>query len=107
VASAAVLAAENPRFAGWTLAVAEAMLAGPLQVAIAGDGPQADQLLQVARASTSPGLVTVQGPPDAPGIPLLADRPLVAGRAAAYLCRGFVCERPVTTPGELASALEE
>ena len=107
VAATAVLAAESPRFAGWTLAVAEAMLAGPLQVAIAGDGPQADQLLEVARASTSPGLVTVQGLPDAPGIPLLAARPLVAGHAAAYLCRGFVCDRPVSTPGALSSALED
>ena len=24
------------------------------------------------------------------------------GRAAAYVCRGFVCERPVTSPAELA-----
>jgi uncharacterized protein YyaL (SSP411 family) len=107
VASAAVLATENPRFAGWTLAVAEAMLAGPLQVAIAGDGSQAGELLRVARVSTSPGLVTAHGLPDAPGIPLLAGRPMVAGHATAYLCRGFVCDRPVTTPEELATALGE
>jgi uncharacterized protein len=105
VSAAAVLAAENPRFAGWTLAVAEAMLAGPLQVAVVGDGPQARGLLRVARASTSPGLVAVHGSPDAPGVPLLAGRPLVGGRAAAYLCRGFVCDRPVTMPEELTSAL--
>jgi len=105
VASAAALAAENPRFAGWTLAVAEATVAGPLQVAVAGDGPQAFELLRTARGATSPGLVTAHGLPDAPGIPLLAGRPLVAGRAAAYLCRGFVCDRPVTTPQELTSAL--
>jgi hypothetical protein len=105
VAAAAVPAAENPRFAGWTLAVAEAMLAGPLQVAVAGDGPQAGELLRVARASTSPGLVTAHGAPDTPGVPLLANRPLVAGGPAAYLCRGFVCDRPVTNPEELAAAL--
>jgi uncharacterized protein YyaL (SSP411 family) len=106
VAAAAAPAAENPRFAGWTLAVAEAMVAGPLQVAVAGDGPGAGNLLRVARASTSPGLVTAHGSPDAPGIPLLAGRPQVDGRAAAYLCRGFVCDRPVTTPGELTAALQ-
>jgi uncharacterized protein YyaL (SSP411 family) len=105
VAAAAVPAAENPRFAGWTLAVAEAMLAGPLQVAVAGEGPEARELLRVARASTSPGLVTAHGSPEAAGIPLLAHRPLVDGQAAAYLCRGFVCDRPVTTPEDLASAL--
>jgi uncharacterized protein YyaL (SSP411 family) len=105
VAAAASLAAESPRFAGWTLAVAEAMAAGPLQVAVVGDGPRARELLRVARTSTSPGLVTAHGSPDMPGIPLLAQRPLVAGRAAAYLCRGFVCDRPVTTPEALTSAL--
>ena len=36
-----------------------------------------------------------------PGVPLLADRPLVGGRPAAYVCRGFVCERPVTTAATL------
>jgi uncharacterized protein YyaL (SSP411 family) len=105
VNASAVLASESPRFAGWTLAVAEAMRAGPLQVAIAGEGQQAWELLRVARASPSPGLVIAHGSPDSPGLPLLAGRPLVAGRAAAYLCRGFVCDRPVTTPQELASAL--
>ncbi|MBC7559168.1 MAG: thioredoxin domain-containing protein [Dermatophilaceae bacterium] len=103
--AAAGPAAANPRFAGWMLAVAEAMVAGPVQVAVTGDGPRARELLRVARASTSPGLVTAHGSPDTPGIPLLANRPLVDGRPAAYLCRGFVCNRPVTTPEDLTSAL--
>ena len=106
VAAAAGLAAQDPRFAGWTLAVAEAMAAGPLQVAIAGDGPRAREMVRVARSSISPGLVIAHGPPETPGIPLLAKRPLVAGGAAAYVCRGFVCDRPVTTLEELTSALE-
>jgi uncharacterized protein len=105
VAAAAVLATEDPRFAGWTLAVAEAIAAGPLQVAICGHGAQARELLRVARASSSPGLVTAHGSADTPGIPLLAGRPLVAGHAAAYVCRGFVCDRAMTTPEELTSAL--
>jgi len=105
VTAASRLAAQDPRFAGWTLAVAEAMAAGPLQVAVVGDGPHARELVRIARGSTSPGLVIAQGQPDSPGIPLLADRPLVAGGAAAYVCRGFVCDRPVTTAAELAAAL--
>jgi uncharacterized protein YyaL (SSP411 family) len=105
VGGAALLASDNPRFFGWTLAVAEAIMAGPLQVAVSGEGQQARELLAVARSSTSPGLVIAHGPPDSPGIPLLAHRPLVAGRAAAYVCRGFVCDRPVTAPRELASTL--
>ncbi len=105
VAASAVPAAESPRFAGWTLAVAEAMLAGPQQVAVCGDGPLADELLRIANASTSPGLVSAHGMPEAEGIPLLAGRPLVDGRAAAYVCRGFVCDAPVTTVGQIAAAV--
>ena len=100
------LAVSEPRFAGWTLAVAEAAVAGPLQVAVVGDGPVADTMAGIARASTSPGLVLVHGLPDAPGIPLLADRPIEQGaEAAAYVCRGFVCDRPVIDPVELRRAL--
>ncbi|MDQ6716284.1 MAG: thymidylate kinase, partial [Actinomycetota bacterium] len=53
-----------------------------------------------------PGLVLVAGEPDASGIPLLAGRPLVHGEAAAYVCRGMVCDRPVTSPADLAVALQ-
>jgi len=105
VAASAALAAQDPRFAGWTLAVAEAMAAGPQQVAIVGNGPLAQEMVRIARASASPGLVVAHGSPDAPGIPLLANRPLVAGHAAAYVCRGFVCDLPVTTPEALAAAI--
>ena len=38
-------------------------------------------------------------------IPLLVGRVAVDGRPAAYVCRGFVCERPVTTVDELEAAL--
>ena len=38
-------------------------------------------------------------------VPLLAGRRLVDGRAAAYVCRNFVCDRPVTDPGELAAKI--
>ena len=99
------VALRDPRFAGWTLAVAEARVAGPLQVAVVGAGELADELVRVVRASPSPGLVHVAGMPDAPGIPLLAGRPLVDGSPAAYVCRGFVCDRPVSSPEALLAAL--
>jgi uncharacterized protein YyaL (SSP411 family) len=107
VASAGGIAREAPRFAGQALAVAEALLAGPLEVAIVGpgDGPgrrRRDELEAVVRASSSPGLVLAVGEPDAEGVPLLAGRGLVGGEPAAYVCRHFVCDRPVTTPDDLA-----
>ncbi|MEW1954236.1 thioredoxin domain-containing protein [Terrabacter sp. NPDC080008] len=100
------LAVREPRFGGWSLAVAEALVAGPLQVAVVGGGPDADALERVARRSPSPGLVVVRGEPDAPGVPLLADRPLLDGRAAAYVCRGMVCDLPESNAEALAARLD-
>ena len=110
------LAERVPRFAGWSLAAAEAALAGPLEVAVVGveADPDRDELARVARTCSSPGLVVVVGEPsdvapgetDDPGtVPLLAGRGLVDGRAAAYVCRGMVCDRPVTDPADLAGLL--
>ncbi|KRE61624.1 thioredoxin domain-containing protein [Nostocoides sp. Soil756] len=107
LAACGSVAAGEPRFAGWALAAAEALAAGPLQVAVVGDGAAAEELLAAVRGSGSPGLVHVAGAPDAPGIPLLASRPLVDGRPAAYVCRGFVCDRPVTDPAALRVALAD
>src|SRR4051812_7678333 len=88
VASLALLLTQAPRAAGWAAAVGEALLAGPLEVAVSGPaGPERDELAVAARASTSPGAVVVVGEPDQPGVPLLADRPALGGAPAAYVCR--------------------
>jgi uncharacterized protein YyaL (SSP411 family) len=106
-----------PRFTGWGLAVAEAALDGPREVAVVGapDDPGAQELRRVALRGTAPGAVLAFGPPDtsagesgAPGdgeLPLLAGRPLVGGRAAAYVCRHFVCDAPTTDAGVLRETL--
>ena len=66
----------------------------------------ADALEAAARRSPSPGLVVVRGEPDAPGRPA-ARRPPArrTARAAAYVCRGMVCELPTTDPEQLAEQL--
>ncbi|MGN6131608.1 MAG: thioredoxin domain-containing protein [Nocardioidaceae bacterium] len=101
-----VLAERVPRFAAWSLAAAEAVVAGPLEVAVVGPPEERAGLERVARSSSSPGLVVVAGAPDGPAdgaVPLLAGRGLVDGRAAAYVCRGMVCDRPVTEEGALSA----
>ncbi len=105
------LGAAHPRAGGWALAVAEAVLDGPREVAVVGP-PEAAATRALARvvvASTAPGAVHVVGLPGpadgAAPVPLLADRPLVDGAPAAYVCRGFVCDRPTTDPAVLARLL--
>jgi uncharacterized protein YyaL (SSP411 family) len=102
LAAVAPLAASHPRFAGYACAVGEALLSGPYEIAIVGgDG----ELLDTARRLAPPGAVIVAGEPDRPGVPLLRDRPMVDGRPTGYVCRGFVCDRPVTTAADLAAQL--
>jgi uncharacterized protein YyaL (SSP411 family) len=38
-------------------------------------------------------------------IPLLAGKTSFDGEAAAYVCRDYVCQRPVHTPEELRQAI--
>jgi uncharacterized protein YyaL (SSP411 family) len=87
-----------PRAAGWGLAAATAILAGPLEIAVVGD--DRGVMHRTALMSTSPGRVVATG--DADEVPLLRDRRAVNGRATAYVCRGFVCQRPTTDLAELA-----
>ncbi|MDX6200437.1 MAG: uncharacterized protein QOJ79_3588 [Actinomycetota bacterium] len=92
LSTVAPLFARHARFAGWACAVAEALLAGPVQVAVVD---RAD-LLAVARRTTAPGAVVVdQGP-------LLDGRPT----GAAYVCRGFVCDAPTTDTTRLREQLQ-
>jgi uncharacterized protein len=99
------LGTRQPRFLGWGLAAAEALVSGPVQIAVVGD-PGGGELTAAAWRHRPPGAVVLSGAPDAPGVPLLADRPLVQGGAAAYVCRGMVCDLPVTTVDDLVKSLK-
>ncbi len=99
---AGALLGKHARFAGHWLTAAEALLRGPLQIAVVGDGPE---LVTAARRAAPGGSVVVAGSPEEPGVPLLAGRPLLDGAPAAYVCRGFVCDRPVATAAEIEEAL--
>ncbi|MGW4718628.1 thioredoxin domain-containing protein [Nocardia sp. NPDC004260] len=99
----AIVLARAPRSAGQWLTVAEAAVRGPLQVAIATESAQPTELLVAARSAAPGGSVVLAAAPNA--VPLLADRPLVRDAAAAYVCRGSVCDLPVSTPDELLMAL--
>ncbi|MEH1167564.1 thioredoxin domain-containing protein [Micromonospora sp. CPCC 205539] len=101
----APIVGRHARFTGYAATVGEALLSGPYEIAVVTDDPAGDPLVAAARRHAPPGAVVVAGRPDQPGVPLLADRPLVDGRSAAYVCQGFVCQRPVTTVDELVAEL--
>ncbi|MDF1703826.1 MAG: thioredoxin domain-containing protein [Aeromicrobium sp.] len=100
VESAAPTAHAAPRFGGQTLSVAEAMHAGPVEVAVVGAAGEREEMLRAAWSLTSPGAVVVGGEPGLE-IPLFTSRTVRDGLPTAYVCRGFVCQAPVTDPDAL------
>ncbi|WP_028803030.1 thioredoxin domain-containing protein [Streptomyces sp. 142MFCol3.1] len=102
-----VLGPRAPRFVGWGLAVAEALLDGPREVAVVGPvgDPATRALHRTALLGTAPGAVVAAGVADSDELPLLSGRLLVDGRPAAYVCRNFACEVPTTDPDRLEAAL--
>ncbi|WP_111511906.1 thioredoxin domain-containing protein [Mycobacterium kyogaense] len=107
LAAAAPVITGAPRSAGHWLAIAEAAVRGPIQIAVSCDDPSTSDLLATARVLAPGGAIVVGGPAD--GSELLRDRPRVAGidglKDAAYVCRGRVCDLPVRTADDLAAAL--
>ncbi|MSO43779.1 MAG: thioredoxin domain-containing protein [Thermoleophilia bacterium] len=100
-----------PQAFGRALLVME-LLDGPgREVAIAGvlTDARTTRLIAAARRHAGPFAVICAGDPDDPraaaAAPLLAGRGLVDGSPAAYVCSGFTCRTPVTTPEALTAAL--
>ncbi|MEV6370271.1 thioredoxin domain-containing protein [Micromonospora musae] len=105
LATVAPIVARHARFTGYAAMVGEALVSGPYEIAVVTDQPDDEPLLSAAHRHAPPGAVIVAGRSDQPGVPLLAERPMVDGRPTAYACRGFVCERPVNEVDDLVAQL--
>jgi uncharacterized protein YyaL (SSP411 family) len=97
-------------FGQWLQALSYA-LSPPKEIAIVGE-PDADDtrsLLAVARDGYRPFQVVGLGAPSTQPctVPLLQDRGLLDGQAAAYVCRNLACQAPVTGPEPLRALLEQ
>ena len=103
LARSTVLLAKVPRSAGHWLATAVARLHGPLQIAVAQSDDSSGELAAAARIAAPGGAIVVAGKRDS--IPLLDGRGPVNGADAAYVCRGTVCDLPVTDRDALAAKL--
>jgi len=107
----APLLGEHPTAFAYLLGALERYLAPSVEVAIVGDPD--DHRTQALRTEVTtrflPTVVRLAAPPGtgAEHSPLLADRDLVDGDPAAYVCEGFVCRLPVTDPEALGAQLDE
>jgi uncharacterized protein YyaL (SSP411 family) len=83
---------------------------GYVEIALAG-GPEDERTRALERTTHSiylPNKVVARLNPASPPareLPLLAGRTIVDGRPAAYVCRDYTCQRPVTEPEELRAQL--
>jgi uncharacterized protein YyaL (SSP411 family) len=103
--------------ASWTaerfLAAVDFAFAGPVEIAVVGDPARADTqaLLRQIYDPYLPNRVVMlhnpARPADSVKSPLLANRLAVDGKPTAYVCRNYVCRRPVTTLAELAQQLAD
>lgn len=103
---------EYPSAFGEALIAADLLIRGIQEVAIIGDPalPATHDLLSTMESCYRPNAIRALAPTDAgPEAvpPLLAQRTLVGGQPAAYVCRHFVCQRPVTDPEAFQKVLED
>lgn len=100
------LLVQAPSMFGRALSVLSFLAAEPVEIAVVGPDPAA--MLDVVRSRYRPFAVTAAGAGDQadPSVPLLARRSPLEGNTTAYVCRGFVCDAPVTDPEALRSTLD-
>jgi len=107
------LVAARPSAAAFFLVGLDLAVGASAELVIVGEAGAADTraLLEVAREGYHPNRVLLWRPPGDAASPLTVLAPVVKdftareGRATAYLCRGFACERPVTDAGALRELL--
>jgi uncharacterized protein YyaL (SSP411 family) len=95
-----------PQAVSHLLSVLLTSKAGVNEVALVGSEQERRPLERVMWERWRPNCVVAAGDGNQGGIPLLEGRFAPAGTATAYVCRDFVCELPVNTPGDLRDLLD-
>ncbi len=104
------LVCEMPVFFGKWLCAIDFTLTPTQEIAILGelDHPKTRSMLKLLWSQYRPHsvLAVSQFPPAPTTPPLLHNRPLLDNLPTAYICRNFVCQRPVNSIQEFKSLLE-
>jgi hypothetical protein len=97
--------ARFPAAFGQLLCAVDLALDPGLEIAVAGipDSPETAVLLGEVFSRYLPNKVVACGPEGSH--PLLQGRAMAGDQPAAYVCRGRVCSRPVTTCSDVAALL--
>jgi len=95
----APLLQQSPTAFAHALGAVEMRVEGPKEIVVVGDSAAAADLVAAAGGSFRPGAVLAWGEPFM--------SPLWEGRDAdrAYVCQGYACQQPATTPAELTAQL--
>jgi uncharacterized protein len=97
------LALRHPQSFAHLLRALEFRQAETKEVALLGE--DVSELVAVVRSALRPHLVLAAGPDGSKVPPLLEGRKTIEGSPAAYVCRNFACQLPVSEPSELESLL--
>ena len=97
----------HPSSFGHLLCALDDLIGPYYEVAIVGEpaDPTAQALIAALNNHFLPRIALAVGTPGDTEVPLLENRALLDGLPTAYVCQGFVCQRPVTAPADLLSQL--
>ena len=96
-------------YAKWLCAIDFAVFSNK-EIAVLGshNHPRTKELVDVLWSNYRPDYIAAISsfppPPDSPS--LLSDRTLLNDKPTAYVCRNFICNRPLNSPKELAQQLD-
>jgi uncharacterized protein len=105
VARAGSLVMRAPRAFASTLAVADLLARGPVEVAIIGPEAESEPLRRAVAQVYLPNRILGYGLGSGT-LPLLAGKTMVGGAPAVYVCRDFACEAPLTRPEDVVLSLQ-
>jgi hypothetical protein len=101
VERAGAIVMRAPRAFASTLAVADLLARGPVEIALIGES---SALRRALGQVFLPNRILAYGS-GVESLPLLAGKSMVRGEPAVYVCRNFACEAPLTRPDDVISSL--